>query len=111
MATLLIAQAAQAAETTLVTPERQNRPAVVAIRKHLNAGDENKFHNVTSGMKHAVVFLDFGGGNLNAAVYIGMEIKMRHFQTAVVDDGDQLVGGAYHQRRSKKPARSPSRRG
>ena len=83
----LVANAAQAADIKVLTPERGNYPAVVTIHGLLNAGDDSVFLTVTSGVTRAVVYLESRGGNTVTAINIGWNIRKRQFQTAVTDNG------------------------
>jgi hypothetical protein len=84
---LLAATAARAAEIKILAPERENQPAVVTIHGQLNSGDDSAFLTTTLHLEHAVVFLDFLGGSLTPAISIGWNIRQRHFQTALTDNG------------------------
>jgi hypothetical protein len=84
---LLLAAGAQAADIKVISPERPNRPAVIAVTGQLQLSDEYKFQAAVGAIKTATVYLHSQGGDVPGAIQLGWAIRAKHFQTAIMDHG------------------------
>jgi hypothetical protein len=81
--TIMACQAAQAAEIS-VHERAAGEPALVSISGQLNKGDDETFRQNVGDLRSAIVFMAGPGGVLTAAISIGLTIRKKGFETAVI---------------------------
>jgi hypothetical protein len=81
--TFITCQVAQAAEIS-VQEAATGEPALVSVWGHLNKGDDEVFREKIRDLQSAIVFMAGPGGLLTTAIGIGLTIRQRGFETAVI---------------------------
>ena len=81
--TLLAPNAAHAAEIS-VHEGAAEEPALISIRGQLNKGDDETFRQRVGDLRSAIVFMAGPGGLLTIAISIGLTIRNKGFETAVI---------------------------
>jgi hypothetical protein len=93
VAALFLAQAAQAADISIVVDETADHPAIIMIKGQIGDMQEAHLFSALAGyQRKAVVFLDSPGGRSTTSVQIGLAIRNHGLSTAVVD-GAQCSSG------------------
>lgn len=77
---LLVATPATAAEFHR-DPQPNNRPDHIAIWGHIQTNDEQKFVELTAGLKDATIMLNSPGGSIWPSMRIGTVIRERGWET------------------------------
>jgi hypothetical protein len=81
--TLVAPNAAHAAEIS-VHEGAAEEPALISIRGQLNKGDDETFRQKVGDLRSAIVFMAGPGGLLTIAISIGLTIRNKGFETAVI---------------------------
>jgi hypothetical protein len=82
--TFMACETAQAAEIN-VHEGAATEAALVSISGQLNKGDDETFQEKVRDLRSAIVFMAGPGGVLTAAIGIGLTIRKKGFETAVID--------------------------
>jgi ATP-dependent protease ClpP protease subunit len=82
--TFMACEAAQAAEIN-VHEGAASEPALVSISGQVNKGDDETFREKVRDLRSAIVFMAGPGGLLTAAISIGLTIRKKGFETAIID--------------------------